>query len=191
MSNTRRNHAIAWLDVARVCGWVAFLSLAACQAQNGGTDSGLTRCDASGVHAGCPCDGTVLTVCGLPGGGDLLCTNGTWVLAADVCGELDTGIHPTDAGPDANDVCGDEGAFTCGSGGGVVCCGGHRRSFSDGPCGLTFDAGADAGPCPYAFGCPCDPNADAGAAPCIGYTLAICTSGAWERGTHACGICSL
>ncbi len=189
MSNTRRNHAIAWLDVARVCGWVAVVLLAGCRAQTESADSGLTRCDASDTLVGCPCNGP-LPICGVAGG-DLLCMGGRWVLAADVCGELDSGTHPTDAGPDANDVCNDEGAFTCGAGAGVVCCGGHRRSFSDGPCGLTFDAGADAGLCPYAFGCACNPNADAGAAPCIGYTVAVCTDGAWQRGTHACGICSL
>ena len=42
MSNTRRNHGIAWLGVARVCGWVAVVLLTACQAQNQGSDSGLT-----------------------------------------------------------------------------------------------------------------------------------------------------
>lgn len=186
MSNTRRNHGIAWLDVARVCAWVA---IAGCQAQNGSPDSGLTRCDASDVLLGCPCDGTIPILCS-GRGVDLACESGLWMQVADACGELDSGIRPLDVGPDANDACTDEGAFTCGSGGGVVCCGGHRRSFSDGPCGLPYDAGADAGICPYDFGCPCDAS-DAGTAPCIGYTLAICTATGWQRGTHACNLCGL
>jgi hypothetical protein len=118
----------------------------------------------------------------------LVCSGGTWQTPAiDSCGGLDAG-GIRDVGSDANDACDDEGTFYCAGGSGTVCCAGHRVAFEDGPCGLFPDAGEDAGLCPNALGCPCD--ADAGAAPCLDYTYAVCTGGTWRRGSHACGICS-
>jgi len=199
MISSHSAHPVLANDVMRIWHtlaprlWVAMALCAGCAPSVAPeVDSGLrSTCD-GGDLTGCPCDEPGRVVCSIPR--DFICSGGTWDVAADVCGELDSGVR--DVGGDANDACSDEGAFTCGSGGGVVCCGGHRRAFSDGPCGPfvpdagSVDAGLDASVCgasPFAEGCRCD--VDAGAAPCIQFTVGVCVDGTWHRSAHACNIC--
>lgn len=184
----------------RTVGLFAFavLVLSACSAGGGG-DAGTSDmgrdCDGA-VGIGCPCSTPGQVVCGNP---DYLCATGVWVMAADACGELDVGRR--DAGPVDTGVgppCTNEGQLQCLGGGGQVCCGGHLRSFSDGPCGLLYDGGAvdagadvDASLCwPLQPGCPCDATADAGAAVCFFERVLACNAGTWAFTNTACpGFC--
>lgn len=156
-----------WVIAADACG-----ERDANVPRDGGVDDAAPSCDGGPAH-GCPCDGSVLTVCGTDI--DYVCSHGAWFGHAGLCAMLDAGMP-----------CTDERRISCPGGHGVVCCYGQERWFFDGPCGgpPTDGGGPVCGALP-SVGCPCD--ADAGTTRCDGSEELACVGGAWQPTSYACG----